>query len=165
MSFQYWQMLFVWLVHYLELSGRKWNLNVCIMELYNAKNNRETQKHWKDFWKFPSHSEVSREIWIGGQFSACPPEDGPTTAVKIKFLHTTCFLYVFLNNRWQKKFWNWVILNRHELNVMLPQMYALCKLLKNSHTSTKINYLISWAEFCCNETHFIHMTLFPDRFQ
>lgn len=88
----------------LELSGRKWKLNVCTMELYNAKNNRETQKHWKDFWKFSSHSEVSRKVCIRKQFSAYSPEDGLTTAVKLKFLHTNYFLYIFLNNRWQKKF-------------------------------------------------------------
>lgn len=74
------------------------------MELYNAKNNRETHKHWKDFWKFSSHSEVSREVCKEDNFQRILPEDDSTTAAKLKFLHTTYFLYIFLNNRWQMKF-------------------------------------------------------------
>lgn len=108
------------------------------MELYDAKNNRETEEHWKDFWKFSSHSEVSREVCIRGQFSAYSPEDGPSTAVKLKFPHTNYFLYIFLKIGDKRNFKAvWVILNRCELNIMLPQIYALCKLLENSHESTK----------------------------
>lgn len=42
----------------LELSGGKQKRNICIMELCGAKKNRETQKHWKNYWQLSSYSKV-----------------------------------------------------------------------------------------------------------
>lgn len=52
----------------LELSGGKQKRNICVMELYSAKNNRETHKHWKNYWQLSSYSKVSVSLGQGTVF-------------------------------------------------------------------------------------------------